>query len=58
MLVIRAAYDKLMDILYKGYSVPDAPGRYVDLGMSFKKNEEKKQSQRTANKGAKNVRTK
>ena len=48
----------LMGILYKGYKVPKAPGRYVDMGMSFKKNEEKKQSQRTVNKGASNDRTK
>lgn len=25
-----------MGILYKGYSVPAAPSRYVDMGMSFK----------------------
>lgn len=32
-----------MSILYKGYSVPktQGAGRYVDMGMSFKKNEEK-----------------
>ena len=30
----------LMSVLYKGYSVPKAKGRYVDMGMSFKKNEE------------------
>ena len=41
---------QLMCILYKGYKVPKAPGRYIDLGMSFKKNEEKRQSIRTANK--------
>ena len=28
--------DSLMSILYKGYSVPDVKGRYVDMGMSFK----------------------
>ena len=41
---------QLMDILYKNYRVPDVPSRYVDMGMSFKKNEEKKQSKRTINK--------
>lgn len=30
-----------MDILYKGYSVPQAKGRYIDLGMSFKKSDGK-----------------
>ena len=35
--------EKLMSILYKGYSVPESQGkgRYVDMGMSFKKNEGK-----------------
>ena len=42
---------ELMSILYKGYKVPKAPGRYIDMGMSFKKNEEKRQSKRTAEKG-------
>lgn len=42
--------EKLMSVLYKGYKVPKAVGRYIDLGMSFKKNEEKRQSIRTANK--------
>lgn len=28
-----------MDVLYKGYSVPQVKGRYIDMGMSFKKNE-------------------
>ena len=27
---------ELMGVLYKGYSVPTAKGRYVDMGMSFK----------------------
>ena len=34
---------ELMGILYKGYEVPKAEGRYVDMGMSFKKNEMKSQ---------------
>ncbi len=46
--------EKLMSVLYKGYKVPKAVGRYIDLGMSFKQNAEKKQSQRTIHKGAKN----
>lgn len=50
--------DALMNVLYKGYEVPNVPGRYVDLGMSFKKNQDKSQSKRTANKGAKNDRAK
>lgn len=33
--------DTLMGVLYRNYSVPIAKGRYVDMGMSFKKNEEK-----------------
>ena len=36
--------DRLMRILFKGYKIPKAAGRYIDLGMSFKKNQEKKQS--------------
>ena len=28
--------EQLMGVLYKGYSVPVATGRVVDLGMSFK----------------------
>ena len=30
---------ELMNVLYKGYSVPKAKGRYIDKGMAFKKNE-------------------
>lgn len=32
---------ELMGILYKGYEVPkvQGEGRYIDMGMSFKKNE-------------------
>ena len=32
---------ELMGVLYKGYSVPETQGegRYIDMGMSFKKNE-------------------
>lgn len=50
--------EKLMSVLYKGYKVPKAVGRYIDLGMSFKKNAEKKQSQRTINKTLNDGRTK
>lgn len=32
---------ELMNVLYKGYEVPKARGRYIDRGMSFKKNEDK-----------------
>ena len=41
--------EKLMSILYKGYSVPETQGksRYVDMGMSFKKNEEKSKAKYT-----------
>ena len=42
---------RLMSILYKGYKVPKVPGRYVDMGMSFKKNEEKRQNKLAADKG-------
>lgn len=28
--------EQLMGILYKGYSVPEIKGRYVDMGMAFK----------------------
>lgn len=31
---------ELMGVLYKGYSVPAVDGRYVDMGMSFKKNDD------------------
>jgi len=30
---------ELMGVLYKGYEVPKAKGRYIDMGMAFKKNE-------------------
>lgn len=39
MLVNREAYDALMGLWYKGYSVPEAKGRYVDMGMAFKKDD-------------------
>ena len=39
MLVNRAAYEMLMELLYKGYSVPEAKGRYIDMGMAFKKDD-------------------
>lgn len=28
--------EQLMGVLYKGYSVPEIKGRYIDMGMSFK----------------------
>lgn len=31
--------NELMGVLYKGYSVPEAKGRYIDRGMAFKKGE-------------------
>ena len=39
MLVNREAYDRLMALWYKGYSVPKAKGRYIDMGMAFKKDD-------------------
>jgi hypothetical protein len=30
---------ELMDVLYKGRELPKVKGRYVDMGMSFKKGE-------------------
>ena len=29
--------EELMGVLYRNYSVPKVEGRYVDMGMSFKK---------------------
>lgn len=39
MLVNRETYDLLMSLWYRGYSVPKAKGRYIDMGMAFKKDE-------------------
>lgn len=40
---------ELMRVLYKKYKIPKANGRYIDMGMSFKKNdpEEKKHCVKT-----------